>query len=167
MACSARKNRSKSGSRAVAVTLWVLLGAGCSAGQLPAVSLPSRVAELAASADPIQLAVEAAINTFNAEAGGAAAAQQAVLKTLVAPGQATAQKACAAATSTVRLEPVYSRLAVSPGWMPASGTLEGTIYVLPTLIRIYTGTRVTGTDLSALHLAIGRGQMHFPAICLR
>ena len=37
------------------------------------------------------------------------------------------------------------------------GSLTGTVYALPTLIRIYTGDRITGTDLTTLHLGVQAG----------
>ena len=44
----------------------------------------------------------------------------------------------------------------APGWTPQTGALSGTVYALPTLIRIYTGDRITGTDLTTLHLGVAR-----------
>ncbi len=111
--------------------------------------------------------VQEAIDRFNAAAGGSVAAQQSVLSGLVSPAQAAEQHACPPVTVTISMQPVYARLAASPGWRPSSGTLPGTIYAVPTLIRIYSGDRITGTDLTDLHLAIDDGRMTLPAVCLR
>ena len=111
--------------------------------------------------------VHAAVDRFNATAGGPVQAQQRVLEGLLANGQLTQQKACPTPTTTITLDPVYARLTSVPDWHPTGGTMAGTPYALPTLIRIYTGDRITGTDLTDLHLTIDAGQVRFPAICLR
>ena len=111
--------------------------------------------------------VQEAIDRFNATAGGSVEMQQALLSGLVSAAQATQQQACPRVTVTISMEPVYARLAASPGWRPNSGSLPGTVYAVPTLIRIYTGDRITGTDLTDLHLAIDDGRMVLPAVCLR
>ena len=87
--------------------------------------------------------VQQTIEQFNATAGGPTSAQQAQLAT-----------------------PVYARLAPAPGWKPTSGTLPGAVYSLPTLIRVYTGDRITSTDLTDLHVAIQDGKGWLPALCL-
>lgn len=110
--------------------------------------------------------IRQAINSFDAAAGGPVGAQQTVLLSLVSPGQTTVQRHCPVATSTITFDPVYARLAPAPTWRPGSGTLPGTVYALPTLIRIYTGNRITGTDLTDLHVAIADGRARLPALCL-
>ncbi|MET3804497.1 hypothetical protein ABIB25_001492 [Nakamurella sp. UYEF19] len=112
------------------------------------------------------VAAQLVIDAFNRTAGGSVAAQQAVLGRLVSSGQQAVQRRCPTATSTISFDPVYSRLAVAPGWKPTSGTLPGTVYALPTLIRIYRGDRIVGTDLTDLHLTIDSGVAGLPALCL-
>lgn len=107
-----------------------------------------------------------AIDSFDAAAGSPVAAQQAVLRTLVSPGQADVQRHCPGPTTTISFEPVYAWLAPAPDWRPSSGSLPGTVYALPTLIRIYTGDRITGTDLTDLHVAVSGGRAMLPALCL-
>jgi len=146
------------------VTVAVLAGvvAGCGAGGS---TLADRTATNATAAQAH--AVQTAIDHFNATAGGPVAAQQSVLLGLISAGQSSAQSRCPAVTVTISMQPVYARLAPSPGWRPATGSLPGTVYAVPTLLRIYTGDRITGTDLTDLHLAIADGRVTFPAICLR
>ncbi len=133
---------------------FLLLVAGC-AGATPA-----------ARQDEALAAVQQTIEQFNATAGGPVAAQEAALATLVSGGQSSVQSRCPAASSTISFEPVYARLAPSPGWTPTSGTLPGTVYSLPTLIRVYTGDRITGTDLTDLHVSVQDGRGWLPALCL-
>ncbi len=109
--------------------------------------------------------VQRAVDSFNAAAGGPVSGQQAALSALLDDGQRSVQRRCAAATTTLEFEPVYARLAPAPGWAPRDGTLSGTVYALPTLIRIYTGDRVTGTDLTDLHVAVRDGRAWLPALC--
>ena len=129
--------------------------------------LPSATVVSSAASSAALPLVQAAITRFNQTAGGSVDDQQSVLRTLIASGQSAEQKACPTATTTIELEPVYARLAATPEWHPASGALAGTVYELPTLIRIYTGDRITGTDLADLHVTVDGGQVKFPAICLR
>ena len=110
--------------------------------------------------------VQRAVDRFDAAAGGPVSAQQAALGALLDSGQRSVQRHCAAATTTLSFDPVYGRLAPAPGWRPNQGTLSGAVYALPTLIRIYTGNRMTGTDLTDLHLAVQGGRAWFPALCL-
>ncbi len=110
--------------------------------------------------------VRAAIDQFNSTAGGSPSAQQQQLRALLAPGQAGAQQKCGRATTTIELEPVYPALAPSPTWRPSSGTFSGAVYSLPTLIRIYTGPRITGIDLTDLHLSVDGREVRFPALCV-
>lgn len=139
---------------------------GCSPAPGPA--RPATGATPVSSAPAAEVAVvQQAIDRFNATAGGPVAAQQSVLFGLVSAAQASAQHACPPVTVTISLEPVYARLAASPGWRPSSGSLPGTIYAVPTLIRIWNGDRITGTDLTDLHLAVDGGRMTLPVLCLR
>jgi hypothetical protein len=106
------------------------------------------------------------IEEFNDTAAGSVTAQKARLAELVSPGQAAVQSRCPTATSTISFQPVYARLTPTPDWKPTSGTLPGTVYALPTLIRVYTGDRITGTDLTDLHVSIEGGRAWLPALCL-
>lgn len=110
--------------------------------------------------------VQRAVDSFNAGAGGPVSGQQTALAAVLDSGQRSVQSKCATATTTLRFEPVYGRLAAAPGWRPAAGTLSGTVYAVPTLIRIYTGNRITGTDLTDLHVAVQGGRAALPALCL-
>ncbi len=118
-----------------------------------------------AASDPVEAMVRRTIDAFNATAGGPVSAQRSELLALLSPGQRSVQRACPVATTTIRFEPVYAWLAVATGWRPAGGTLPGKIYTLPTLIRIYTGDRITGTDLTDLHLAVQGTSAQLPALC--
>ncbi len=150
-----------------AAACWVMLtAAGCSTSvgsAMPSAGLPA-----AASGPAVAVAesVQRTIDVFNATAGGPVAAQQAVLGRLVSPGQRSVQNSCPAATTTISFEPIYPRLAPSPDWRPTGGSLPGDVYALPTLIRIYVGSRITGTDLTDLHVAVDAGQLRLPALCL-
>lgn len=119
-----------------------------------------------ATQDDALTAVVSTIEAFNTTAGGPVAAQQAELDQLVSSGQAAVQSRCPPAKNTITFEPVYARLAPAPGWRPSSGTLPGTVYSLPTLIRVYTGDRITSTDLTDLHLSVEGGKGWLPALCL-
>ena len=99
-------------------------------------------------------------------AAGSVAAQQRVLATLVAPGQRAAQDSCPVATSTLTLEPVYADLAPAPDWRPGSGEFVGTVYSLPTLIRIHRDGRIVGTDLAELHAALADGGVGLTVLCV-
>ena len=139
--------------RAVAVAALLVL-AGCANPVNPAVQ------------DDPTITVQHTIEEFNATAAGPVTAQKAKLAELVSPGQAAVQSRCPAATSTISFEPVYARLAPAPDWKPTSGTLPGTVFALPTLIRVFTGDRITSTDLTDLHVSIERGRAWLPALCL-
>ena len=146
---------------------------GCSVGPSQPAGATSRAAHALSStappaADPAELLTEVqrAVDSFNAAAGGPVSGQQSALGALLDDGQRSVQAKCAAATTTLKFEPVYGRLAPAPGWTPRQGTLSGEVYALPTLIRIYTGNRITGTDLTDLHLAVKDGRARLPALCL-
>ena len=153
---------------------------GCSAGpSQPAggTSQPAGITSHAAdalsstalpAAAPAELLTEVqrAVDSFDAAAGGPVSGQQSALAALLDDGQQAVQARCAAATTTLKFEPVYARLAPAPGWLPRQGTMSGAVYSLPTLIRIYTGNRITGTDLTDLHLAVKDGRARLPALCL-
>jgi hypothetical protein len=106
------------------------------------------------------------IDRFNAAAAGPVAGQQTVLSELVDPALIGGLDKCPPATATLRFEPIYPALRPAPAWTPQTGALGGTIYALPTLIRIYTGDRITGTDLTTLHLGVHDGEAYLTSLCL-
>jgi hypothetical protein len=148
----------------------LMVGTGCTSGQAaerPTEQLSDRPA---ASAEPIPPSDEQAIHTvidrLNTAAAGAVPAQQAVLAAVVDPTLLPALEQCQPATTTVRFEPVFSALRSAPGWSPANGILGGTVYALPSLIRIYTGERITGTDLTTLHFGVTEGEAYLTPLCV-
>ena len=111
-------------------------------------------------------AITATIDTINATAGGSVAGQQAVLAAVVDPALSDAFRRCSPATTTLRFEPVYTGLRATPDWTAADGTPTGTLYALPVLIRSYTGDRITGTDLTTLHLGVHDGAAFITPLCV-
>lgn len=126
----------------VATALIATLGsAGCRADA--ALSDPISPAMPAA----IPAAVRATVEALNAGAGGTPSDQRQRLLELVDPDRRERAIQCPAATTTVRFEPVYAGLrAVADG--------SAATYVLPTLIRVYDGGRLVGTDVAALQLVV-------------
>ena len=107
--------------------------------------------------DPAALAAARAVfDEVNAEAGAAPARQRSVLERVVDPAQQTQQRGCATAVTTVRLIPAWSDVRVA-----ADGHL-----IIPSLIRIFTGTRITGTDVAVIDVTITAGQAGLPALCV-
>lgn len=121
--------------------------------------------------------------------------QRAALERLVDPSDADEQRDCPVARHTLRLDPVYSDLRRPPtGSASGSGTSaagsgpattaaaptdtagrsaaatapagSGTAYLLPTLITIFTGDRITGTDLTTLRLFVGAGGARIGPLCV-
>lgn len=113
-----------------------------------------------------ETAIRAAIDRLNATATGSVADQQATLAALVDPALASALDQCPAATTTLHFEPVYRELRASPDWTAQSGSLAGTVYAVPSLVRIYTGNRITGTDLTTLHLGVQAGEAYLTPLCV-
>lgn len=133
-------------------------------------------------------AIRASIDAINATAGGPVASQRAELQRLVAPEQRAKQRDCPTAHSTLAFQPAYSDLrhtpdraagttgpsapdrsspAPSPGPSPTVGSPPaGTGYLLPAFITIYTGSRITGTDLTTLHLWVSDGTARTGALCV-
>ena len=150
---------------AVAVSVGVGLLSGCTAGAvLPAVSTTAAAPSAPAGQD--EQAIRSAIDAVNATAGGSVAGQQAVLATIVDPALSDAFRHCSPASTTLRFEPVYGALRATPDWAGADGTPAGTLYALPVLIRIYTGDRITGTDLTTLHLGVHDGAASITPLCV-
>ena len=148
---------------AVVVAAVTVLATSCSTPTSPAATAGSARSTVP---NDVQAAVQHAVDAFNEAAGGPVPRQQAALAMLLDAGQRPVQRSCAQATTTLRFQPVYSRLAPAPGWKPTAGALTGTVYALPTLIRIYSGNRIIGTDLTDLHLAVQNGRARLPALCL-
>ena len=146
--------------RGAAVLGTLVMTASCTGTQ----ALPSTLASTVPAAD--EQAIRATLQRVNATAGGPVSNQQQVLADLVDPGSAAALHRCPRTTATLRFEPVYQGLRSAPDWRPAAGSLTGTVYALPALIRIYTGDRVTGTDLTTLHLAVQGGEASLTALCV-
>jgi hypothetical protein len=111
-------------------------------------------------------AIRHAIDAINAGAGGPVSVQRSVLAHLVSPALAAALRNCPPATTTLRFEPVYAGLRPTPAWSSPHGAPAGTIYALPVLIRIYTGDRITGTDLSTLHLGVHGHRAAITPLCV-
>ena len=109
-------------------------------------------------------AVRSTVQKLNSTSAGPVAVQQAVLRELVDPSTLTALADCPPATTTVRFEPVY------PGLRPIADTgaddPASTRYALPALIRVYTGNRITGTDLTTLQLDVRQNATFITPICV-
>lgn len=123
--------------------------------------------------DPVS-AVRATVDAINATAGGAVDVQQQVLRRLVDPARTAEQQACAAATITVRIDPVLDRLASAPAagvggttGATTAGPTAGDHYRLPVLLEVFTGSLRTGTDLTGLDLVVIDGTAYTEPLCLR
>lgn len=92
-------------------------------------------------------AVRATVEEFNAAADGTPSDQRQRLVELVDPDRRERAIQCPTATTTVRFEPVYAGLR-------ALADDGARTYVLPTLIRVYDGGRLAGTDVAALQLVV-------------
>lgn len=110
-------------------------------------------------ADTIVDAARATIDRINAAAGGAVADQRAILDRIVAPGEADAQQRCPEARTTLAFDPAYRDLRPAPG-----GARDE--YLLPTYITIYTGGRITGSDVANIRLWIDDGTARTAALCV-
>ena len=142
----------------LAAALGALAGAsGCTARTT---SYPTTQPESLRLADSSAgQAIRAAVDEINATAGGPVAAQRAVLDRLSAPDEAEQQRACPEATTTLGFDPAYRDLRPAPG-----GTAGE--YLLPTYITIYTGGRITGSDLTTLRLWVVDGAARTAALCV-
>jgi len=147
------------------IGLVVWLVTGCTANAPPADPTGASAAPGGAQQDDEQ-AIRSAIDAVNATAGGPVAGQQTVLATVVDPALSDAFRHCSPATTTLRFEPVYNGLRATPDWTGADGTPAGTLYALPVLIRIYTGDRITGTDLTTLHFGVHDGAASITPLCV-
>ncbi len=150
---------------ATAATLAGCTGADSTAGTVPAPPRPAAAASTAgAGAD--ERAIRDVVDELNATAGGPVDRQQTVLRGAVDPALLDQLDRCPAATSTLRFEPVYAALRPDPDWQGASGTPAGTVYALPVLIRIFTGDRITGTDLGTIFLGVRDGRALLAPVCV-
>jgi hypothetical protein len=112
-------------------------------------------------------AIRATVDAVNAAAGGPVADQQAQLFAHIDPARRDEARRCPTATTTVRLAPVEQGLrvlATGPSATPVASAATAsevttpdasvTVYWLPTLIRIFSGDRLIGTDLTTLRLVV-------------
>ena len=147
----------------------LLLGVGCTSPQAAPADgdavAPASAAESAVPAADEQ-AIRATIDRLNATAAGDVPDQQSVLSSVVDPAQTNGLAGCGPATTTVRLEPVYEGLRAIPSWTSGGNALAGTVYALPSLIRVYTGDRMTATDLTTLHLGVQGGEAFLTPLCV-
>jgi len=102
-------------------------------------------------------ALHATVDAINA-AAQTPEQQREVLDRLAADQYATEQSRCAPATTTVTLEPAWSRLRTLPG--------EPVRYALPTLLRVHGDGRITGTDLTVLVMQVVDGHGRTSALCV-
>ncbi|MET0865786.1 MAG: hypothetical protein ABWZ98_15760 [Nakamurella sp.] len=157
-----RRSRLLAGS----LLIVVLPLSACSSSQISPAEQPDRVHSAAGVPAADEQAIRLTIDRLNETAAGKVPDQQAALATAVEPGSTAALDDCPAATATLKFLPVYSALRATPEWAPDKGALTGTIYALPTLIRIYTGDRVTATDLSTLHFGVQSGEAFLTPLCV-
>jgi hypothetical protein len=149
---------------AVLIVAALVTISACTPDPSPAVT--TQAAESSSIPADDEHAIARTIDRFNAAAAGPVAGQQTVLSDLIDPALVGGLDKCPPATATLRFEPIYPALRPAPGWVPRQGALGGTIYALPTLIRIYTGDRITGTDLTTLHLGVHDGEAYLTSLCL-
>ncbi len=97
-------------------------------------------------------AIRATVDALNSAAGGRPTDQRDLLANLVEPARQSVVNACPPPATTVRFEPVYPGLRIAT---EAPASVPGAVsYALPSLIRVYTGERETGTDLTTLLLVV-------------
>jgi hypothetical protein len=111
-------------------------------------------------------AAQAAVARINATAGGPVAAQRAVLDALADPAQQQAQQSCGVASGTLSFEPVWADLRADPVWQPSAGGMTGTVWSVPTVVRVRLGARIDATDLANLHFTIVGGAARTSALCV-
>lgn len=140
-------------------------GAACQAAPNPSAAAAAAAAGQTAPAADLA-AIRETIDAVNAAAGGTVDDQQAQLTARVEPDRRAEVQRCPTATTTVRLAPVDRGLRAVPGSTAPAPTApaptateptappDTTTYMLPTLIRIFTGDRLTGTDLTTLRVVV-------------
>jgi hypothetical protein len=161
---TAAAERCRVPAHAALVIAGLLAISACTPGPTPPVSTPAEEPSTIPADD--EQAIVRTVDRFNAAAAGSVASQETVLTALIDPALVGGLDRCPPATATLRFEPIYPALRPAPGWAPQAGTLGGTVYALPTLIRIYTGERLTGTDLTTLHLGVHDGEAYLTSLCL-
>jgi hypothetical protein len=143
-------DRRRSGSRGPSLLAGALLLAGCAVGGTPVTATPpvstTDLAALRASVDEIN------------RAAGDPTTQRRVLEQLVLPAKAAEQRHCPPTANTVTLEPAW------PSVSPRAGTPGA--YLLPTLLRVHTDGRITGTDLTALVFTVQSGRARTSTLCV-
>lgn len=147
----------------VIIVATLVAAAACQATSPPetATAPPTATATTTLGAQADIDAIRATVDAVNVTAGGPVADQQAQLLAHVDPARRDEVRRCPAATTTIRLEPVDQGLRALPepsadaaaaAGTPSDGTT--TSYALPTLIRIFSGDRLIGTDLTTLKLVV-------------
>lgn len=144
---------------AVLIGAVLVTGAACTGAE----SIPATTAMMAAIPPSDEQAIRTAMGALNTTAGGAVAQQQTALRGVADPAGIAALDNCPPATSTLRFEPVWGGLRPDPA---ADADPDGTRYALPTLIRVYTGDRITGTDLTTLQLTVRAGAAYITPFCV-
>lgn len=141
---------------ALTAALAVLLLAGCAAPRdaPPLTRPPANLVD-----DEVIAAVTSTVDEINATAGGPVDAQRAVLERVVTPDQAADQEKCPVARSTLAFDPAYRDLRPAPG----GGAGE---YLLPVYITIYTGGRITGSDLATVRFWVTDATARTAALCV-
>jgi len=152
-------------------------------GPAPEPSTSAR-APAGGAASPAQIeAIRTTLDAVNATAGGPVADQQAELIAHVDPDRRDEARRCPPATTTVRLETIDQGLRAlpEPSTDPAAGSTDtpdssgaadpgSTTFALPTLIRIFAGDRLVGTDLTTLRMVVrdtdGGGEAYLTPFCV-
>ncbi|TKV57649.1 hypothetical protein FDO65_15965 [Nakamurella flava] len=117
------------------------------------------------SADPTPPAVRTLLDGLSATADSVAD-QQAALAAAVDP--VGGLSGCAAATSTIRFEPVWAAVHPVPQWRPSSGAPPaGEVYEVPSVLRIVRDGRIAGTDLATLHVGVQDGVARLVPFCIQ
>ncbi len=112
----------------------------------------------AAAVPPAALAaLQATVAAIN-DSSGSPAAQRAVLDRLAAADHAAEQRRCPRATTTIRLEPVWSDVRELPG--------QPSVYAVPSVVRVSTQGRITGTDLTSLVMEVDGARAATTALCV-
>lgn len=148
-----------------------LVACGGTAGSTPTTAAPISLAPTssAPTADPPAEvgAVLALLDRLNAAAGGPVEEQRSVIEASLDPGQLAAQASCGTATTTLSFGADAGRARQRPDWSPPAGTVNGTVWGIPVLMRIHSGDRIVGTDLTELHVVVGPdGTARLPAMCI-
>jgi len=172
------------GSFRLAVVVTALLGVtACQSTPAPAPASTSARAPGDRVASPTEIdAIRTTLDAVNATAGGPVADQQDQLIAHVEPDRRDEMRRCPPATTTVQLETVDQGLRAlpepstdpatgAPGATDASAAGPGTTtFALPTLIRIFSGDRLVGTDLTTLRMVVrdtdGGGEAYLTPFCV-